>query len=199
MIEFRVLGPLEVVRGGELVRIPGDKERALLASLIIRGGEVVSTDQLIDQLWGDDLPDNPANALQAIVSRLRRALGGDGVIATKKPGYRLQLPRESIDAVRFEDLVQRATRLGADDPSRASELLAEALSLWRGPPYADLAYEDLAQPERARLDDLRIAALEEKIAADLALGRNSDALAELERLVSEHPLRERLRGQLMLA
>ena len=199
VIEFRVLGPLEVVRGGEHVRIPGDKERALLASLIIRGGEVVSTDQLIDQLWGDDLPDNPANALQAIVSRLRRALGEDGVIATKKPGYRLQLPRESIDAVRFEDLVQRATRLGADDPSRASELLAEALSLWRGPPYADLAYEDLAQPERARLDDLRIAALEEKIAADLALGRNSDALTELERLVSEHPLRERLRGQLMLA
>jgi predicted ATPase/DNA-binding SARP family transcriptional activator len=199
VIEFRVLGPLEVVRGAEQVRIPGDKERALLASLIIRSGEVVSTDQLIDHLWGDDLPDNPANALQAIVSRLRRALGGDRVIATKKPGYRLQLLPESIDAVRFEDLVQRATRLGADDPSRASELLAEALSLWRGPPYADLAYEDLAQPERARLDDLRIAALEEKIAADLALGRNSDALTELERLVSEHPLRERLRGQLMLA
>jgi predicted ATPase/DNA-binding SARP family transcriptional activator len=199
VIEFRVLGPLEVLRDGEQVRIPGDKERALLASLVIHRGDVVSTDQLIDQLWGDDLPDNPANALQAIVSRVRKALNREGVIATRKPGYRLQLAPESIDAVRFEDLAQRAARLGTDDPSRASELLTEALSLWRGSPYADLAYDDLAQPERARLEDLRVAALEEKIAADLALGRNSDALSELERLVAAHPLRERLRGQLMLA
>ena len=199
MIELRVLGPLEVLRDGEPVPIPGDRERALLALLVIHGGEVVSTDQLIDQLWGEELPDNPANALQAVVSRLRRALGGGGMIVTKKPGYALHMQPGAIDAARFENLVRRATRLGTDEPLRASELLTEALSLWRGPPYADLAYEDLAQPERARLDDLRVAATEEKIAADLALGRNSDALSELERLVSAHPLRERLRGQFMLA
>ncbi len=199
VIEFRVLGPLEVLRDGEPVRILGDKERALLALLVIHGGEVVSTDQLIDQLWGEDLPDNPANALQAVVSRLRRGLGEDGVIVTRKPGYALQVQQGLVDAARFEDLLRRGTRLGTDDPSTASELLTEALSLWRGSPYADLAYEDLAQQARARLEDLHIAATEEKIGADLALGRNSEALAELERLVSDHPLRERLRGQLMLA
>jgi len=150
VIELRVLGPLEVFRDGEPVRIPGDKERALLALLAIHGGEVVSTDHLIDRLWGKDLPDNPANALQAVVSRLRRALGRDGVIVTKKPGYAFLMEKESIDAGRFEDFVRRATDLGPDDPSRASELLAAALSLWRGAPYADLVFEDLAQPERAR-------------------------------------------------
>ena len=199
MIEFKVLGPLEVLRGGEPVRILGDKERALLALLLIHTGEVLSTDRLVDRLWGENLPDNPANALQAVVSRLRRALGGNGVLLTRKPGYSLQVARESIDAARFEDLLRRATRLGTDDPWRASDLLTEALSLWRGSPYADLAYEDLTQQERARLEDLLVAAQEEKIAADLALGRHREALADLERLVSAHPLRERLRGQLMLA
>jgi predicted ATPase/DNA-binding SARP family transcriptional activator len=199
VMELRVLGPLEVLRDGEPVRIPGAKERALLALLVIHRGQVVSTDQLIDQLWGEDLPDNPANALQAVVSRLRRVLDGDRVIVTRKPGYALQLQAGAIDAARFEDFIRRGTRLGRDDPGRASELLTEALSLWRGSPYADLAYEELAQQERARLQELHVAATEEKIAADLALGRNSEALAELERLVSAHPLRERLRGQLMLA
>ncbi|MDQ3767692.1 MAG: winged helix-turn-helix domain-containing protein, partial [Actinomycetota bacterium] len=199
MIEFRVLGPLEVLRDGKPVRIPGDKERALLALLVIHGGEVISSDQLIEQLWGEVLPDNPANALQAVVSRLRRGLGRDGVIVTRKPGYALHAGSEAVDAARFEDLVRRASRLGTEDPSRLSELLTEALSLWRGSPYADLVYEDIAQQERARLEGLHIAATEEKIAADLALGRNAEALAELERLVSDHPLRERLRGQLMLA
>lgn len=199
MIELRVLGPLEVLRDGEPVRIPGDKERALLALLVIARGGVLSTDQLIDRLWGEELPDNPANALQAVVSRLRRAMGGDGVIVTKRPGYALDVDPGSIDATCFEDLLLRATRLGTDDPSRTSELLADALALWRGSPYADFAYEDLAREERARLQEMHIAAKEEKIAADLALGRHREALVEVERLIVDHPLRERLRAQLMLA
>lgn len=199
MIELRVLGPLEVLRDGEPVRIPGDKERALLALLVIERGGVLSTDQLIDRMWGEELPDNPANALQAVVSRLRRAIGGDGVIVTKKPGYALDVEPGSIDAARFEALLQKATRLGLENPLRTSRLLAEALSLWRGPSYADLAYEDLARDERSRLEELHIAALEENAAADLALGRNREALVQLERLIVEHPLRERLRAQLMLA
>jgi DNA-binding SARP family transcriptional activator len=158
VMELRVLGPLEVLRDGEPVRIPGAKERALLALLVIHRGQVVSTDQLIDQLWGEDLPDNPANALQAVVSRLRRVLDGDRVIVTRKPGYALQLQAGAIDAARFEDFIRRGTRLGRDDPGRASELLTEALSLWRGSPYADLAYEELAQQERARLQELHVAA-----------------------------------------
>ena len=198
MIELRVLGPIEVLRDGEPVPITGDKERALLALLAIRRGEVVSSDHLIDQLWGERLPHNPGNALQAVVSRLRRTLGND-VIVTKKPGYALSLESESIDATRFEDLLQRATRIGADDPSHASEVLSEALSLWRGAPYSDLTYEDFVQTERARLEDLNLAAREEKIASDLAAGRNRDALADLEGLVAAHPLRERLRANFMLA
>lgn len=199
MIELRILGPIEVLRDGKPVPITGDKERALLALLAIRRGEVVSSDHLIDQLWGERLPHNPGNALQAVVSRLRRALGGNDVIVTKKPGYALRLDPDSIDATRFEDLLQRATRVAADDPSHASEVLSEALSLWRGAPYSDLAYEDFVQAERARLDDLKVAAKEEKIASDLALGRNREALADLEGLVAAHPLRERLRAHFMLA
>ena len=199
VIELRVLGPIEVLREGEPVHIPGDRERSVLAILAMERGAVVSTDRLIEALWGEALPNNPGNALQAIVSRLRRALGRPGLIVTKKPGYALEIDARSIDSARFEELVRRATKLGADDPSRASDLLAEALSLWRGPVYADLAYQDVAQQERARLEVLRIAAEEEKIGADLALGRSAEALAELERLVVEHPLRERLRAQLMLA
>lgn len=199
VIEVRVLGRLEVLRDGEAVRIPGDKERELLAFLVIHEGDIVSTDHLIDQLWGDDLPEKPANALQAVVSRLRRALGGDGVILTKKPGYTLQLEPGSVDSARFEDLVRRATRVQTDDPSTALELLTEASSLWRGSPFSDFAYEDFAQPERARLEQLHVAAAEEKVAAELALGRTREAISELERLVPVYPLRERLRGQLMVA
>ena len=179
--------------------ITGDKERALLALLAIRRGEVVSSDHLIDQLWGEQLPHNPGNALQAVVSRLRRALGRNDVIVTKKPGYALSLEPDSIDATRFEDLLQRGTRLAEDDPSHASEVLSEALSLWRGAPYSDLTYEDVAQSERARLEDLNLAAREEKIASDLAVGRNREALADLEGLVAAHPLRESLRAHFMLA
>ncbi|HEV3471919.1 MAG TPA: BTAD domain-containing putative transcriptional regulator, partial [Actinomycetota bacterium] len=198
VIELRVLGPVEVLRNGQMVRIPGDRERALLALVVIERGGVLSTDQLIDRLWGDHLPDNPSNALQAVVSRLRRAIGNEAIV-TKKPGYALGIELDAIDASRFEDLLERATAVGLEEPARTSRLLAEALSLWRGPAYADLAYEDLARDERSRLEELRIAAMEEKVAADLALGRNREALMELERLIVDHPLRERLRAQLMLA
>ena len=199
MIEVRVLGPLEVLRGDQPVHIPGEKERALLGLLAMQPGKVMSADQLIDQLWGDALPTNAANALQAVVSRLRRALGEDGVVVTKKPGYALQIAPEAIDATRFEGLLVRARQLDADDAATASRLLTEALRLWRGSPYADFAYEDFAREERARLEDLHVSVLEEKIAADLSLGRNGEALARLERLIPAYPLREGLRGLLMLA
>lgn len=194
-----MLGPMEVLRDGQPVPVPGDRERSLLAILAMERGAVVSTDRLIEALWGEALPNNPRNALQAIVSRLRRALGGDGVVVTKGPGYALEIDPRSIDTVRFEELLRLATERGRDDPARAADLLSDALSLWRGPAYADLAYEDSAQNERARLEELRVAAEEEKVAADLALGRNAAAISQLEHLVVEHPLRERLRSQLMVA
>ena len=199
VLEIRVLGPLEVLRDDQSVHIPGEKERALLAALAMQPGKVISADQLIDQLWGDAIPNNAANALQAVVSRLRRALGEDGVIVTKRPGYSLDIEPEAIDSIRFEALLRRAGQLDTDDASTASKLLGEALWLWRGTPYADFVYADFAQEERARLDELHASALEEKVAADLTLGRDSEALAQLEKLIPAYPLRERLRGLLMLA
>jgi DNA-binding SARP family transcriptional activator len=172
----------------------------VLAILAVDAGEAVSADRLIDRLWGDDLPRNPLNALQAIVSRLRRALGADGIVVTRKPGYMLDLQACEIDARGFEDLLRRGRKLRSDDPDRASEMLASALALWRGAPFADLEYEDVVHEERARLEELRFGALEDKIEADLALGRHSgETVAELERLVAAQPYRERLRAQLMLA
>ena len=200
-MEFGVLGPLEVLHEGRAVRIAGPRERALLAVLLLRPGEVVSADRLIDLLWGDEVPGNAPNALQAVVTRLRKALGPHGrdLLVTRTPGYALAVGHDQVDAVRFQGLLDRAARRLPDDPAAASVLLEQALGLWRGPALQDLADQPLAQHEIGRLEELRLAALETRIEAELALGRHGEVIGDLQPLVAAHPLRERLQGQLMLA
>jgi ABC-type transport system substrate-binding protein/DNA-binding SARP family transcriptional activator/streptogramin lyase len=194
-LEFRILGPFEAVQHGRVVDLPAGKPRALLALLILRRGVVVSVDTLVDELWGESPPQTAAKNIQGYVARLRRALG-DGVVATRAPGYALQLDDDALDAARFQAFLEQARH---EEPATASERLGEALALWRGPPLADFAYESFAQDEIRRLEDLRLGALEDRIEADLALGRHEDVLPELEALVASHPLRERLQGQLLVA
>jgi DNA-binding SARP family transcriptional activator len=198
-MEFRILGPLEVRHEGAEVTLGGPKPRALLLLLLLHANEVVSADRLIDDLWGEDAPDRGTAALRVNVSRLRKALPQD-VVATQAPGYRLRVEADELDLDRFERLVEEgrgllARGLAAD----AAERLRDALSLWRGPALADVAYEDFAQSAIARLEEIRLAALELRIDADLALGRHDALIAELEALVAEHPLRESLRRHLMTA
>ena len=196
-MQFRILGPLEVADGDSVVPLPGTKQRALLALLLLNANEVVSSDRLIDELWGEDAPGSGRSALQVRVSQLRKTLGATGSqIVTRAPGYLLRLDAEQLDLSRFERLVAEAT---AAPPSVAAAKLREALALWRGPPLADLAYEAFAQPAIARLEELRLAAIESRVDADLALGRHAEMVAELEALVREHPVRENPRAQLMLA
>jgi DNA-binding SARP family transcriptional activator len=184
-MEFLILGPLEVRDNGEPVAVGGGKQRVLLALLILRPNEVVSSDRLIDELWHGEPPETARKALQVHVSNLRKALGEDRIV-TQAPGYRLRLEPGELDLERFEAL-------------RSDGNLREALDLWRGAPLADFADEPFAQAERARLEELRLAAIVQRIEADLALGRHADLVPELERLVADEPLRERLRAQLMLA
>jgi DNA-binding SARP family transcriptional activator len=196
VLEFRILGPLEVVEHDHLLALGGPK---LLAILLLHRGEVVSTDRLSDELWGERPPASAAKTVQAYVSNLRRALG-DGLLVTRGHGYLLRTARGQLDVDRFEALVDAGRTAFADgDAGRSSERLREALALWRGPPLADFAYEPFAQAEAARLGEERLAALEDRIDADLALGRHATLVGELEALVHEHPLRERLQSQLMLA
>ena len=198
-MEFRILGPLELMEDGRSVDLAGGRQRTLLALLLLHANEVVSSDRLIDGLWGERPPATAAKVLQNAVSQLRRSLG-DNVIVTRAPGYLLQVEPDSIDARRFESLLDDGRQtLAAGDAAHAAHALREGLALWRGPPLDEFAYEPFASTEIARLDELRLRALEERIEADLALGRHADLVGELERLVSEHPLRERPRGQLMLA
>ena len=205
-MDFRILGPLEVVDNGRRVDLGGPKQRALLAALLLRANEVVSQDALIDDLWGESPPATAAKTLQAYVSRLRKALAdADGPAQTARlethaHGYVLRIDPESLDAVVFQrGLEEGRQALARDEAKLAADRLRDALALWRGPALGDLAYESFAQSEIARLEELRLTALEERIDADLALGRDSELIGELETLVERHPLRERLRGQLMLA
>ncbi|MDQ3875236.1 MAG: AfsR/SARP family transcriptional regulator, partial [Actinomycetota bacterium] len=202
-MEFRILGPLEVHAGGRTVPLGGGKQRAVLAILLLHANQPVSTNRLIDELWGDEPPDTAAKAVQVYVSQLRKVLqppGSPEVLLTRPSGYQLQLEPDELDLHRFERLTAGARRaLANGHAARASGMLREALALWRGPALADFALEPLAQVESARLEELRLAALEDRIDADLALGRHADLVAELEALVSQYPFRERLRGQLMLA
>ncbi len=195
MLEFRILGPLEVLRDREPVALGGQKQRALLGALVVHAGEVVSTDRLLDELWGEHPPRTATTSLQNMVSQLRKLLGAD-VLLTRPPGYVLQAGRDQVDATRFEGLVAGAR--GAP-PADRSRLLREALALWRGPPLADLEFERFAEGESRRLEELRLDALEERIDADLELGLGSELVPELEPLVERHGLRERPRRQLMLA
>jgi predicted ATPase/DNA-binding SARP family transcriptional activator len=198
-VEFGILGPLDVLEDGRPVRVSGARERALLAILLIHAGQVVSADRLIDELWGRDLPAHPANALQVVVSRVRRALkvpDGAGRLVTRRPGYVLHVEPGELDAHRFASLVEQARPAVPADQAR---LLGEALGLWRGPALAEFAAEGFARDEVARLEEARIRAVELKADAELTLGRPAELAGELTALVAAHPLRERLRGQLMLA
>jgi predicted ATPase/class 3 adenylate cyclase len=204
-MDFRILGPLEALDRGERIALGGSKRRAVLALLLLNANEAVSTERLIDELWGEAPPGTAAKALQAHVSRLRKALAAasgsqDGPIVTHAYGYELRVGPDDVDAHRFERLLGSARRELADErPQEALSTLEQALGLWRGPPLADLAYEPFAQAEGARLEDLRVAANELLIEAKLALGRHAEVIGELEGLIEQHPYRERLRAQLMLA
>lgn len=194
-MEVRILGPIEVASNDETLAIGQGKQQALLALLVLRAGEVVSTDVLIEELWGGRAPATASKSLQVYVSRLRKVLG-DGVIGTQPPGYVLNVAPENVDLYRFERLVSDARE---QPPSDAAATLRDALALWRGSPLADVADEAFAQHEIARLEELRLAATEDRIDADLALGRHAQLVSELAELVRRHPYRERIRGQLMLA
>jgi DNA-binding SARP family transcriptional activator len=205
-MDFRILGPLTALDDGREVALGGSKQRALLGVLLVHRGETLSTDRLIEELWGERPPATAGKALQVHISRLRKALaGGAGgesadLVVTREHGYELQLDPERLDSHRFEHLLADGrSELAAGRPERAAAALEDGLSLWRGPALADLAYEPFAQPEIARLDDLRMAALEQLMEAKLALGRHAEVVGELETLIGKHPYRERLRGQLMLA
>src|SRR6266566_2271498 len=194
-LQFGLLGPLSVSRDGEPTAIRRQKSRALLAVLLLEPNRVVSRDRLIDALWGEAPPHTVRNTLQAHVSHLRKLLP-DGALETAPSGYRLVVDPESVDVFHFVGLADEGrSRLAAGDAAT----LRAALDLWRGAPLADFVWEPFAQPEIARLNELRLAALEDRIDADLALGRHGQLVPELERVVVEHPLRERLRAQLMLA
>jgi DNA-binding SARP family transcriptional activator/ABC-type branched-subunit amino acid transport system substrate-binding protein/streptogramin lyase len=204
-MDFRLLGPLEVREGDRVISLGGGKQRALFAALLLHPNEVVSTERLIDELWGETAPPTAAKIVQNYISQLRKALAWngvpqDGVLETRGRGYSARVQPGQRDIDRFEELVGEGRRtLAAGDAGRAADLLGAALALWRGPPLADFAYEQFAQKEIARLDERRLVALEERVEADLRLGRHEDLVGELEALVAENPLRERLRGQLMLA
>ena len=184
-MEFRILGPLEVLDDGRQVDLGGPKQRALLAILLLHANEVVSTDRLMDALWEDEAPETSRKALQVYVSQLRKVLGKER-LHTRAPGYRVRVEPDELDLARFQSLV-------------ASGRPEDALSLWRGPALAEFAYQRFAQPEIARLEELRLDCIRNRVEMDLASGRHSSVVGELEALVAEHPLHEELRAQLMLA
>jgi DNA-binding SARP family transcriptional activator len=200
-MDYRILGPLELVDGSIPLTLSGGRQRALLALLLIHRNEAVPSEQLIDALWGERPPPSAPKALQNAVLQIRRALGDKATaLVTEHGGYLLRVADGELDADRFAALaaVGRAA-LDEGDPAAAASKLREALGLWRGPPFTDLGYEAFAQPEIARLEEQRLGALEDRIDADLALGRHEDLLGELQELVAREPLREHVRGQLMLA
>jgi YVTN family beta-propeller protein len=193
---FRLLGPLEIAIHGRTVDLPRRKQRLLLTLLLLRGGEVVSTDQLVDQLWGETPPKAAVSSLQNLVSEVRKLLGSE-VVRTRAAGYSLGVERETVDVHRFEQLL--ADEHHDEGAEGRSERLREALSLWRGPPLLEFAGEPFARVESARLVELRTVAREELVDAELELGHHAKLVSELETMVIEQPLRERLRAQLMIA
>jgi YVTN family beta-propeller protein len=214
--DYRILGPLEVRAASRPLVLGGEKQRALLAILLLHRNEVVPADRLIDELWGESPPAGARRTLRAYVSKLRKAMATNGaspaaagdaernpadqVLVTKAHGYVLQVAPGELDVERFAETTERGRdALASSRPEDAARLLREALSLWRGPPLAEFAYERFAQNAIAQIEELHLAAVEERIEADLALGRAREVVGELRDLVARHPLRERLRGQLMLA
>jgi DNA-binding SARP family transcriptional activator len=199
-VEFRLLGPLDLVGDdGCLIELPAGKPRVLLALLLVDAGRVVAVDRLVAGLWGEESPATAGKVVQGYVSRLRKLLP-QGVLETREPGYLINVRDDELDLRRFEWLRQQATAAVAEGRQQAArDLLVSALELWRGRPLADVADELRLPGELARLEELRLVTLEERIDADLALGHEARLVPELEALVAEQPLRERLRGQLMLA
>ncbi len=195
-MEFRILGPLEVVEQGRALPLGGARQRTLLALLLTRANEVVSADRLIHELWRAEPPRTAANALQYHVSQLRKALAPSEAIVTQEPGYVIRVGPDELDLLRFEALVEEARQAA---PELAAQRLREGLDLWRGPALADLADESFAQGEIPRLEELRLETLERRFEADLALGRHAEIVGEVQALVLAHPLRERPRAVLMQA
>jgi DNA-binding SARP family transcriptional activator/streptogramin lyase len=194
-LRYLILGPLEIHDGAAEVALRGGQQRKLLAILLLHGSEVVSSDRLIDELWAGKPPGTAAKALQGYVSSLRKQLGPE-TIETVGAGYRLKLAADQVDVHEFEELLAEARPL---ERGPAATKLQEALALWRGPALADFAYDDFAQREIERLEELRQAGIERRINLELALGHHDDLVPELEALVRAHPLHERLRGHLMVA
>jgi DNA-binding SARP family transcriptional activator/streptogramin lyase len=194
-MRYSILGPFEVHDGDQPVVLGGGRQRKLLALLLLQANTPVSSDTLIDELWGAAPTETAAKSLQGHVSQLRKRLG-QHTVETVASGYALRVDAEQLDATRFERLLAEGGRL---PPPEAAVALREALALWRGPPLPEFAYDDFARDEILRLEELHLHCLEERVDADLALGRHDDLIAELEQLVRKQPLRERLRAQLMLA
>ena len=199
LLEFRILGPLEVLdASGAPVRLGGPRQRAVLAILLLNANRVVSIDRLADDLYGGEPPTTAVTQVQRQISDLRKLLGG--VIETRPPGYLVRAAQETLDLSRFERLAEEASSaLAQGSHARAALCLREALALWRGPPLADLAYEPFAAAPIARLEELRLASVEQRLEAELGLGDHRRVVAELEALVDEHPTHERFHAQLMLA
>jgi DNA-binding SARP family transcriptional activator len=202
-MRFAILGPLEASNGDRPAALGGAKQRAFLADLLLHAGRVVPRERLIDDLWGEEAPATAAHSLEVYASGLRKALrtvGGPPLLASRANGYVLEIDPEAVDAVRFERLASEGrAALAGGDAATAAARLREALALWRGQPLVDVAYEGFAQADIARLEEARLGAIEDRIEADLRLGRHAEVVAELPGLVGEHPLRERLVADLMLA
>ncbi len=204
-MEFRILGPVEVTHDGKPVDVGPRKQRSLLALLLLNANRLLSTDRILDQLWGDEA-DDKRKALWTHISRLRAALepdrrarGESEILVTKDQGYMLSVAPDSIDAYRFETEAIEGRSLVNSDPPKAAEILRDALALWRGTALQDFAYDDFAQSEIGRLEELRISALEDRIEADIASGVGTPVIGELEALAVEHPYRERITCLLMVA
>ena len=200
-MDFRILGPLGVSHDGRTVPVTGTRQRELLALLLLDAGRVVSSDRLMEELWGANQPAAGSTALRVRVSQLRKVLksGGDDMLVTRPSGYALLVPRDGLDLWRFERSLEEGERALRADPQRALDALIQALAEWRGAPLVDVAHAPFAQAATVRLEELRASALELRIEAELALGRHATLIGELYALTSEHPLRERLSAQLMTA
>jgi len=197
---IRLLGPVDVVVGGQPLPLGSGLVRTMLAALAVRAGQVLPAELLIEAMWGAATPRTASHALHVHASTLRKLVPDDLPIVGRPGGYVLQVGPGQLDTDRFEDLAARGrAELSSGHGEAAAALLRDALGLWRGPALADFRYEPFAQAELARLDELRLVCLEERIDADLAMGGGGELVGELQRLVGEHPRRERLRGQLMLA
>jgi len=206
LVEIRILGSLEVRDASENHALGGPKQRAVLAILVLHANEVVSTEMLVDGIWGTDASERAFNAVQVYISRLRKIINwqrddaaGAVRLYRKSPGYVLQLDTDALDLARFQRLAQQGTSSLRKAPEVAAARLGEALGLWRGPALTEFSVLPFAAPEITRLEELRLAALGARVRADLALGRHAELVGELEALVAVHPLHEQLHEQLMLS